>query len=386
MSEPSAPRGMTASGQGDVRALFQRHLAQGWHPGAQLAVYRDGHLLLELAAGEAAPGRALRTCDPMLLFSATKPIMAVCLHLLHERGRLAYDTPVRSFWPEFARGGKRDVTVRQVLSHEGGFPQLPRDFDWTRVDDWSYTTSQTAAIPAAWKPGSAVGYHPVTYGWALGEVLRRIDGRMPRDFMRDEVFTPLGIAGAISLGLAGARVAERVPVHAMSEETRHDPDGSMQATSTIVEVFNTETMARAQAPAVNGYGTAAALARFYAALLPNAPGGPLLRPGTLEEATRVHAETAHDRTQGVPKRYGLGFYLSGLEGDPFDYHDGAGVFGHAGQQSSVGYADPRYGLAVAYVTNGLQAPAVVTRRMAEMARALRAACAESPVPSGPFDS
>jgi len=311
----------------------------------------------------------------MLLFSATKPIAAVCAHLLHERGRLAYDTPVSSFWPQFAHGAKRHVTVRHVLTHQGGFPQLAHDFDWTRVDDWAYTTAQTAAVPAAWKPGTAVGYHPLTYGWALGEVIRRIDGRMPRDFMRDEVFAPLGIAGSISLGLSGACVAERVPVHAMSEETRHDPAGSLEATSKIVEVFNTEAMARAQAPAVNGYGTARALARFYAALLPSAPGRPLLRAETLAEATRAQAETARDRTQDVPKRYGLGFYLSGLEGDPFDYHEGPGVFGHAGQQSSVAYADPRYGLAVAYVTNGLQAPAIVTRRMAEMAAAVREACA-----------
>src|SRR5690606_32467943 len=119
--------------------------------------------------------------------------------------------------------------------------------------------------------------------------------------------------------------------------------------------------------AVNGYGSARALARFYASLLPSAPRGRLLPAETVEEITRVHSETAHDRTQEVPKRYGLGFYLSGLAGDPFDYHEGPGVFGHAGQQSSVGYADPRYGLAVAYITNGLQAPDIVTARMAEMA-------------------
>ncbi|MGE0135136.1 MAG: serine hydrolase domain-containing protein [Dehalococcoidia bacterium] len=371
----SLGRGLTDRGRARIEALFAQQLEAGWHPGAQLAVIRDGVLVLELTGGLAAPGRRLTRDDPMLLFSATKPIAAVCVHLLHERGRLSYDTPVASFWPQFAQSGKRHVTVRHVLTHQGGFPQLAHDFDWMRVDDWPYVTAQTAAIPAAWKPGTAVGYHPITYGWALGEVVRRVDGRMPRDFMRDEVFAPLGIEDRISLGLSGSRVADRVPVFAMSEQTRHDPAGELRATSKIVEVFNTEAMARAQAPAVNGYGTAAALAGFYAGLLPRASGRPLLRSETLAEATHVQAETARDRTQDVPKRYGLGFYLSGLNGDPFDYHEGVGVFGHAGQQSSVGYADPRYGLAVAYITNGLQAPAIVTRRMAEMATALRAACA-----------
>jgi CubicO group peptidase (beta-lactamase class C family) len=126
---------------------------------------------------------------------------------------------------------------------------------------------------------------------------------------------------------------------------------------------------------VNGYGTARALGRFYAALRGTPEERRLLQEATVAKITKVHAQTDHDRTQEVPKRYGLGFYLSGLEGDPFDYHDGDGVFGHAGQQSSVGYADPRYGLAVAYVTNGLQAPDIVTLRMAEMAAAIRAACA-----------
>ncbi len=371
---PSETRGLTPEGLANVRTLFERHIALGWHPGAQLAVYRDGVLVLDVAGGEAAPGRVLTASAPMLLFSATKPIMAACIHLLHERGLLDYDTTVASLWPRFGQGGKERVTVRDVLTHRGGFPQLPREFDWDLVPEWEYVTAQTAAIPAAWEPGTEVGYHPITYGWALGEVLRRIDGRMPREFMRQEIFEPLGIDDAISLGLEPGETVQRVPVFAMSEETRHDPEGVLGATSKITAVFNLEAMALAQAPAVNGYGSARALARFYAALLPTAPGGMLLRRETIEDASSVHAETACDLTQDVPKRYGLGFYLSGLKGDPFDYHEGPGVFGHAGQQSSVGYADPRTGLAVAYITNGLQAPAIVTRRMAEMAAALRAAC------------
>jgi CubicO group peptidase (beta-lactamase class C family) len=370
----SEARGLTPEGLSAVRAVFERQLALGWHPGAQLAVYRDGVLMLEIAGGEAAPGRVLTSCAPMLLFSATKPITAACIHLLHERGLLDYDTPVASIWPRFGRHGKQRVTVRHVLAHQGGFPQVGRDFDWNLVADWEYVTAQTAVIPAAWTPGNAVGYHPITYGWALGEVLRRIDGRMPRDFMREEIFEPLGIEDAISLGLEPGDTARRVPVFAMSEETRHDPAGVHRSTSKITEVYNSEAMALAQAPAVNGYGSARAVARFYASLLPTAPRGMLLQPETVDEMSRVQSETEYDRTQAVPKRYGLGFYLSGLEGDPFDYHEGVGVFGHAGQQSSVGYADPRYGLAVAYITNGLQAPDIVTARMAEMAAALRAAC------------
>jgi len=163
----------------------------------------------------------------------------------------------------------------------------------------------------------------------------------------------------------------------MSEVTRHDPTGAQRATSRVAQAYNSEVVARAQIPAANGYGSARALARCYAGFLSSARGerGAPLRADTILEATRPQAETPRDRSQDVPKRYGLGFYLSGLAGDPFDYHEGAGVFGHSGQQSSVGYADPRHDVAVAYVTNGLHEPEIVYRRSAEMASAIRAACA-----------
>ncbi len=338
--------------------------------------------MLELAGGEAARGRPLDGGTPMLLFSSIKPVTAVCIHLLRERGLLGYDDAVARHWPQFAQGGKERVTVRHVLTHQGGFPRLSGDFDWHRLGDWEYATVRTAEITAEWAPGTATGYHTLTYGWALAELIRRLDGRMLRDFMREEIFEPLGVAGELSLGLAEADLDRRSPVHVMSEVTRHDPSGASGGTSRIVAAYNDPVVARAQVPAANGYGTARALARFYAALAPDGAEGAapllsrsLLRPETVAQATRLHGETRRDRSLETPKRYGLGCYLSGLSGDPFDFHEGDGVFGHSGQQSSAGYADPRYGLAVAYVTNGLQAPEIVARRSAEMAAALRRACA-----------
>ena len=166
-----------------------------------------------------------------------------------------------------------------------------------------------AEIPAAWAPGTATGYHTLTYGWALGELIRRVDGRMPRDFMREALFEPLGIAGELSLGLEEAELARRVRVCAVSEVTRHDPRGEQRLTSQVAAAYNEPRVARAQMPAVNGYGTARAVARFYAALLDcaAADGGEMLGRDTIAEATRVQAETGRDRTQEVPKRYGLGF-------------------------------------------------------------------------------
>ncbi len=371
-----AARGLTAAGVSAIEELFAAHIARGWHPGAQLAVYRGGELVVDLVGGLAAPGQRLTRHHRMLLFSSTKPLMAIAILQLIEQRKLRLDDRVATYWPEFAFGGKGAATVRHALSHRAGCPQLPPDFDLNRVDDWDYAVRQTASVRAQWEPGTDVGYHTLTFGWLLGELLRRVDGRMPRQYLRDEVFAPLGVEGELSIGLEQRDLQRRAPVHAMSEVTHHDPTGAQRFASRVAQAYNSEVVARAQIPAANGYGSARALAKCYAALIATGRGrgGALLRPETLAEATRTQAETPRDRSQDRPKRYGLGLYLSGLDGDPFDYHDGAGVYGHAGQQSSVGYADPRYDLAVAYVTNGLHEPETVYRRASEMAAAIRAAC------------
>lgn len=366
-------RGLTDSGRESVETVFFQHLARGWHPGAQLAVYREGNLILNLVGGEAESGRPLHIGTPMLLFSSIKPVVAACIHLLVENDLLDYDAPVARYWPQFANGGKEQVTVRHVLTHQGGFPHLTHDFDWSRLGEWKYVTNHVSELTTDWAPGTGTGYHTLTYGWVLGELIRLVDGRMPRDFMRDEIFDPLGITSELSLGLEQESLQERSLVHAMTDVTRRDPAGVNGTTSRIAVAFNNPTIARSQVPAANGYGTARGLARFYDALGLGRPI--LLMPKTLEHAVTLQGETKRDRSVGTPKRYGLGFYLSGLSGDPFNFHAGDGVFGHSGQQSSVGYADYRYDLAVAYVTNGLQEPTIVMRRNAEMASIIRRACA-----------
>lgn len=372
----SAARGLTREGIAYIEALFADHIARGWHLGAQLAVYRNGELVIDLVGGESSPSQRLTRHHRMLLFSSTKPLMAFAILRLVEQRRLRLDDRIAAYWPEFGTGGKATATVRHALSHRAGCPQLPADFDLNRVDDWDYAVRQTASVRAQWEPGTDVGYHTLTFGWLLGELLRRVDGRMPRQYLRDELFGPLGVDSELSIGLDQRDLGRRAPVHAMSEVTRHDPSGALRSTSRVAQAYNSEVVARAQIPAANGFGSARALAKCYAALLASARGqrGAILRPETMAEATRTQAETPRDRSQDTPKRYGLGVYLSGLEGDPFDYHEGAGVFGHAGQQSSVGYADARHDLAVAYVTNGLQEPDIVYRRCAEMSAAVRAAC------------
>ncbi|MGE3855511.1 MAG: serine hydrolase domain-containing protein [Dehalococcoidia bacterium] len=362
------PRGLTDAGRARIDEVARTHFERGWHPGAQLGIYRDGFPVLDLRLGDAAaPGTRLEW------FSATKPVTAVAVHLLVERGALDLDTPIAALWPEFAQGGKTACTVRHVLTHRGGFPVFPVDFPPDRIGDWDAVTAATAALPAVWEPGTAIGYHPVTYGYALGEVIRRVDGRMPREFFAQEIFGPLGMEA--SLGVDDVSCV--APPRAMSEVTFEDPEGTERRTSRIAELFASPAVLRAQVPAANAIGTAEALARFYAML---EQGGALtiggrevriLSPETVAEATRVHVQTERDLSSGLPSSYGLGFIVGSWYA-PFDR---AGVFGHGGQQSTISYADPSLGLAVAYVTNGLHDPLVVQLRTEEMVQAIAEACA-----------
>ncbi len=306
----------------------------------------------------------------MLWFSASKPLIGACVLMLAERGRIDLDRPIAEVWPEFAQGGKAACTPRHVLTHRGGFPVFPRTFDWARIGDWEAATAATAAIEAHWAPGSDVGYHPVTYGFVLGELVRRVDGRMPRDFLREELFEPLGMDA--SLGVAPEQLDAVVRVEAMSEVTFEDPEGFERRTTEMVERFNCASTLQAQVPAATAIGTAEALARFYSMLERGGAldGARILDTSTVREATRVHAESVADRTSGLPSSYGLGFQAGGVW-EPFAT---PGVFGHGGQQCAISYADPARGLAVAYVTNGLQDPATFTTRVTEVAAAAIAAC------------
>ncbi len=359
-------RRLSAEGLRGIAAVARAHLDRGWHAAAQLAVYRDGVLQCELRLGAADAPDAR-----MLWFSATKPVTAVATLMLAERGRIDLDRPIAEYWPAFAQGGKAACSARHVLTHRGGFPVFPRDFDWARIGDWDAVTAATAALPAAWPPGADTGYHPVTYGFALGELIRRVDGRMPRAFLRDELFGPLGLDATLGVE-EPAQLAHVVPLEARSEATWEDPLGTEARTSELAARFNRPGTLMAQLPAANGIGTAEALARFYACLEQGGAlaGVRLLRADTVRDATRTQVHTDLDRTLGLPADYGLGFFTGGLF-EPFNL---PGVFGHSGQQCTVGYADPARGLAVAYLTNGLHEPFTVAQRTAEMAAAVLAAC------------
>ena len=358
---------MDAEALRSVEELFRRQIEEGLHPAAAVAVYRHGRLVLDLWGGVAdrESARPVEADSLFVFFSATKPLVAVCLHLLVEAGLCDLDEPVARYWPEFGHNGKEAVTIRHVLSHQGGFPQQPDGFGWDHLTDWEAAVRAVEEMPLLWRPGEAVGYHPLNFGWAVGELVRCIDGRPIERFLREEITAPLGMTDTY-LGLPEEHHERVAALYSMDDEV--DPR--------TAQTFNHPQVRKAVIPAGGGIGTARDLARFYAMM---AAGGALdgvrvLAPETVDRATAVQVEGQVDRSLGIPMRWALGFHLGGHRTDLFGYNTSPRTFGHGGHGSSVGWADPDLGLGVGILTSGLRGAVPHAVRMAALSDAIRQAC------------
>jgi len=348
-----------------VREVFASQLAAGSHPGAQLTVRRAGRIVLEAAGGTAHPDAAGPEVTPetlFLIFSATKPLTGLAIHMLAERGKLELDQPVARYWPEFAYNGKERVTILHVLSHQGGFPLGPKWLTWELWRDRTAIARAMEERPLRWEPGEDVGYHPLNYGWVLGELVRRVDGRSLGRFIGDEICAPLGLESTF-LGLRPElhdRVARLVDLSGESD---------------FVADFNRPEVHAAEAGAATGITTTRDLSRFYAMLLGGGEldGARIVTPETIARATRVVVDGKRDRTIQVPMRWALGFHLGGPQ-SAFGRRSSPRTFGHSGHGSTTAWADPERGLAVAYFTNGVQGSIVNYLRMSKLCDAILAAC------------
>ena len=371
-------RPFDATGPERVRQLFEAHLDAGLHHGAQLAVWAGGDLVVDVAGGVTGPdGDATTSETRHLLFSCTKPYAGVCLHHLRDQGLVDYDDAVVDHWPEFDRGDDRkaDVTVRQVLSHQAGLPSTTID---TRPDQWTEWETAVEAMEAAelsFEPGETAAYHALSYGFLVGELVRRVSGTGIEEYAREHVFEPLGMAET-SIGLP-----ERVETDAVAtlvgfepyDACRESGAGLAVTTKDAAALFNRESIQRAVVPASTGIGTARDMARFYACL---ANGGELdgvriLSGETVAEATACQVEVERDGTMGVPSRYALGFGLGGTPWDKYGSLSPKHVFGHGGLGSIVGWGDGTGNLAMAYVTNGIRHEYEHGARVNAMADAVR---------------
>ena len=373
-------RGTVEAGYEPVREAFERNFGENGDIGAGFCLYVDGAKVVDLTGGvRDTDGTAYDDTTLQLVFSSTKGVTATCAHLLAQRGELDLDAPVADYWPEFSAAGKADIPVRWLLSHQAGLVDVDRAMTVEEALDWTTICDALADSPPLWEPGTGYGYHAVTYGWLVGEVVRRVAGIDFGEFVRREISEPLGldlwvglpddeqhrVSPLINSGMPGLPTPE--PAGDADSETDAPSlvgmldmllgEGNLLGRAltapggafTDDQVWNEARVRSAQIPAANGVTNAASLARMYAALVSEVDGVRLLDADTLERA--ITPQVSGPST--VPL-LDIPFALGFMTHSPLSPLLNGRSFGHYGAGGSLGFADPDRRVAGAYVMNAAQ--------------------------------
>ncbi len=325
---------------------IRRDVEEGRYPGAQIALARHGKLVLERSFGDARlePARVPASADTLwLLYSNTKVVTAAAIWVLAEQGALCYDDRIADHVPEFARNGKGDITILQLLTHQGGFPgaTVPEEA-W---DDHALLRRTVCDFTLEWAPGSRVVYHPQAAHWTAAVLIEAVTGKDFRDFIRAAVIEPIGLGRELHVGLAVSEHERAVDMH--------EPDAEGRQVKRPAE--NRPEFRLAGSPGGGGYATARAMAAFYQMMLSGGRlnGVRLVSPRTIEFVTRNFTGDRIDEYMGMPMHRGLGPHLRGFT----ERIRGLGTiasprtFGHGGVGSSYCWADPDSGVSFAYLSN-----------------------------------
>lgn len=357
--------GEVAAGFEPIREAFAANLEQH-EVGAAVSVYQHGRKVVDLWGGffDAARTTPYDDRSLQLVFSTTKGITAMCVAICADRGLIDYDANVAKYWPEFAAAGKEDVTVAQLLSHRAGIPFVDTPPTLDECLAWAPVCEALAKQAPMWEPGTAHGYHALTYGWLAGELVRRVDGRPIGQFVAEELSGPLGVDFWIGLPEAQEpRVSPLVAAPPLPPEAKAMADmfmgpetmggralsmnGAFGDFDNANARFNSRAVHAAAIPAANGITNARSLAKLYAACIGDVDGvARRITPATLDRA-RTTLTSGSDRCLIVETTFGLGFMTSG----PFTTMLGPGSFGHAGAGGSLAFGHPEKGIGFGYVMN-----------------------------------
>jgi len=369
-----------------VKDAFAQNFEQRNELGAAAAVTLDGKTVVDLWGGHSDKEKTRPWNRDTLvnLYSTTKGITAICAHRLVDKGLLDLDAPVTRYWPEFGQAGKEKMPVRYLLSHRAGLPAVAKTLADDAIYNWSTMASALAAQEPWWEPGSKHGYHALTFGWLVGEVIRRITGKTPGVYLRDEIAGPLKLDLHIGLDAKDdARVSNLIPSPPPAPgEPNLFADIAKNPESVTAKAFmnppvlskpgvaNSRAWRGAEIPAANGHGTALSLARIYGAL---ARGGDLdgvhLMSKDAIARCSIEQSVGSDAVLVLSTRFSLGFMMS---------QPGASLgpnpksFGHPGAGGSLGYADPEAKIGFGYAMNRMQASLLIDPRATALIDAIYA--------------
>ena len=362
--------GFVEAGYGGVMDAFVANFARRHDVGAACAAYVDGKRVVEVWGGfaDARTRRSWQRDTAAVIFSCSKGLVAICAYQLVQDGRLHLDDPIARYWPAFAAAGKSAITVREAMSHRSGLAALDVALTLADVSAWEPVIRAIEAQGPHHDASDGHLYHTMTYGWIVGEVIRRITGMTPGRYFRDAFGEPLGLQTWIGLpGHARSSVAWMEPplpdddtdaARECARIAREDPtiewSGSMGGAFAFPArdgfvTFNDPAIQSMEIPAANGISTAESLARLYAACVSVVDGPPILSDPAIEDALRVRA--AGRQLSGMPDdgaRWGTGFQISSPPSQPML---GPSSFGHAGAGGQLGFADRDHRVGFAYLGN-----------------------------------
>ena len=350
-----------------VRDAFVRNFAEHGEVGATVCVRVGGSVVVDLWGGyqDAARTRPWREDTLVNAYSVGKGVLALLALRVVEQGGLALDAPVTQLWPEYGVAGKQGTTLRMLLSHRGGQPGVREVLPDGAQLDWRRMTEAFARQAPFWEPDSDHGYHVNSYGFLVGEMIRRATGRRVGESLRRLVTGPL--AAEFFIGLPASlhgRVADTLGPGANQlppEMIGKYPEPTGDAAYDLMQrhtyfnppglsgmgCVNSAAWREAEVPSTNAQATARAVAQIYQALLDGAKSAAGIGAELLGEATRIHSDGV-DRMLNQPSRFGLGFQLT-QPTRPLGPNPGS--FGHYGYGGSLGFADPAAGIAFGYLMN-----------------------------------
>jgi len=354
-------KAQTVNIQGQVQKAIDEMVESGRERGLQVAVYHRGQQIVDAVAGVADPAtrRPYTSETPVYCYSVVKAAASTLVHMLVERGRFGYDTPVAELWPEFAAHGKDRVKVRHVLNHTAGVPGIPLTTTIEDLCDWDKMCTAIADAELWWEPGTKIGYHAYTFGYITGEIIRRVTGKPISEVLREEISGPLGIEKELYFGMprsehARLAVQEDAPMPPGFQMPEMPPDLPMFKAAPMSLMPNAafgnrpDTLA-ADIPA-GGKASARAIARMYAAMLGTVGGVRILPESRLRAAT-AEPFSGVDEVFGMPTTWAGGYSVGVVGLEPKDPPTAFGVGGVGG--SFAGF-DTATGITFGIMKNRLQ--------------------------------
>jgi CubicO group peptidase (beta-lactamase class C family) len=341
--------GVDPQGLARLNELFDGYLAEEDYHAAQMVVAKDDQVVMDRAAGSFR-GQPVLHDTPFYTFSVSKPFTGMCVHKLVEEGKVALDAPVAEYWPGFARRGKGGIAIKNIFTHTAGIHGYPRYRQIPLWPFWRLTMADCASMTPLHPPGEQMAYHPLTWGFVLGEVVRRVSGMPFKDYFHQHFAEPLGLENTWF----------RIPLRAL----RRSPKlvSGVEDQDLLVRIFNLLPIRRAVMPASSLNSTAREMAVFYQMLVNGGSYGrkQLVKPETIEQATSL-AYRGWDHLVERDTLWAYGFHLGGRDAETsktdeetvFGARSTGNTFGHMGNRTCMAWADKDHRLVVTFTCDRL---------------------------------